>query len=195
MITKYPFPSVEAATEGNLFKSRNVLDQYKDFLAKDIRASLDLNRSELTMIYWNLTHDFNKSSAIRSGNAFLIKETYIVGARKFDRRGMVGVQHIEHVFHADSIDELVDLLHDRGFKVYAVDNIMSYDPVSLYDLDFPEKSAFVMGEENMGLDDHTIALCDGMTYIEQFGSVRSLNVACAASCVMMEYNRRYRKSR
>lgn len=171
----------------------NVLDIYKASSNEEIRACLQPRRTDLVMVYQNLTHDFNKSSAIRSGNAFLVKASYIVGRRHYDSRGSVGTKHFETVFHADTFQEVLDLLHRDGYVVYAVDNIAKYNPVNILQLDFPVKSAFVMGEEQLGLDAETISLCDGMTYIQQFGSVRSMNVACAASCIMLEYSRRYQE--
>ena len=77
-------------------------------------------------------------------------------------------------------------------RIYAVDNIMEYNPKNILDIDFPKKSAFLFGEENTGLSKEELDLCDDMVYIEMFGSVRSLNVACAATVVEYEYSRRWR---
>ena len=173
--------------------SANLIDIYKKWRDADIIAELDKNRSDLIMVYQNITHDFNKASAIRSGNAFNIKESYIVGARKMDKRGCVGSHRYVRTFHADNFDEVFEKLKNDGYKIYAVDNIASYNPQNILDCKFPKKSAFVMGEEQKGLEDSVIRKCDGMVYIEQFGSVRSMNVACAASCIMFEYSRRFRK--
>jgi tRNA G18 (ribose-2'-O)-methylase SpoU len=187
MITKYSH-----GTELPSNASSNLIDIYKSWTDAEIRADLQPRRSDLVMVYQNIGHDFNKASAIRSGNAFLNKESFIVGRRNYDKRGTCGTHHYEHVFHADNFDEVLQSLKENGYTIYAVDNIKAYNPQNIFDCDFPKKSAFVMGEEQRGLDEDTIRKCDGMVYIEQFGSVRSMNVACAASCIMMEYSRRYR---
>ena len=171
--------------------SSNVLDIYRACSDEEIRACLQPRRTDLVMVYQNLTHDFNKASAIRSGNAFLVKESYFVGGRQYDKRGTVGTHHYETIFHSDSFREVFDLLRSRGYVIYAVDNLEDYSPKNIFQIPIPQKSAFVLGEEQRGLDKETIGMCDGMVYIEQFGSVRSLNVACAASCIMMEYSRRF----
>ena len=173
--------------------SANVIDIYKKWMDADILADLSKNRSDLIMVYQNISHDFNKASAIRSGNAFNIKESYIVGSRKIDKRGTCGSHRFSTIYHADNFDEVFQALKANGYTIYAVDNISSYNPQNILDCDFPKKSALVMGEEQNGLKDSVIQMCDGMVFIEQFGSVRSMNVACAASCIMMEYSRRYRK--
>lgn len=173
--------------------SSNVLDIYRANTNAEIRACLQSRRTDLVMVYQNLTHDFNKASAIRSGNAFLVKESYLVGKRQYDKRGTVGTNHFERIYHADTFQEVFDLLKLCGYTIYAVDNIASYKPQNILNVSFPRKSAFVMGEEQKGLDEDTIKQCDGMVYIEQFGSVRSMNVACAASCIMLEYSRKFQK--
>ena len=140
LITQYSFGQNLAAA-----KSNNVIDIYKQWTAAEVRADLQKNRTDLVTITLNLTHDFNKSAAIRSNNAFLGKEVYIVGRRKYDPRGAVGCKKYERVFHADTLQEVVDKLHAEGYTIYAVDNQMEYSPVNLWDEDFPRKSAFVFG--------------------------------------------------
>ena len=80
MITQYHINSPET------LRSKNVQDIYKSWTNEEIIADLDKKRSELVMVYMNVTHDFNKAVAIRSGNAFAIKESYIVGGgKRYDR--------------------------------------------------------------------------------------------------------------
>jgi tRNA G18 (ribose-2'-O)-methylase SpoU len=69
---------------------------------------------------------------------------------------------------------------------------MEYSPVNLLDVTLPKRSAFVFGEEGLGLSSDDIHLCDGMLFIGMYGSVRSLNVAVAAGIVQYEYCRQWR---
>jgi len=173
--------------------NRNVVSKYKEWVNAEIRADLQKNRSECINIFINLSGDFNKASAIRSHNAFLGKEVYIVGRRRYDTRGTVGTYHYENVYHADDLREVVDKLHREGYIIFAVDNIEKYNPENIFDVEFPIKSAFLYGEEGDGLSKRSIQMCDRMIYIQQYGSVRSLNVASAASIIMYEYTRQYNK--
>ena len=206
-ITQYSFGKNLAAAASN-----NVRDIYKEWTAAEVRADLQENRTDLVTVLMNVTHDFNKASAIRSNNAFLGKEVYIIGRRKYNTCGDVGMRHYETVYHADTLQETVDKLHQKGYTVYAVDNqmeyhpvnlwdedfprksafVMEYHPVNLWDEDFPRKSAFVFGEEQRGLSQEEIEMCDKMIYVAMYGSVRSLNVASCATVIMAEYSRRYR---
>lgn len=172
--------------------SANVKDMYKGWLASEVRADLDERRLPMVNVFQNLTSDFNLASGIRSNNAFLGRCVYIVGRRHYDVRGTVGTRKYEHVFHADSFDDVLAVLRADGYTVYAVDNIERWQPKSIWDVRLPLRSAFVYGEERRGLPNDVIAACDGMLFVENPGSVRSMNVACAASCVMSEYSRQHR---
>ena len=185
MITSYSFGQDYNGT------NRNVADKYKHQLNDEIRADLQKNRSQCVNIFINLSGDFNKGSAIRSHNAFLGKEVYIVGRRKYDVRGTVGTFHFENVFHADNLREVIDKLHSEGYTIFAVDNIEKFNPENIMDVELPIKSAFVYGEEGDGLSEEHIQMCDRMVYIRQYGSVRSLNVASAATVIMYEYTKQY----
>lgn len=173
-------------------RKANVIEFYKDWQTKDIRADLQKNRSEIIMIFENLDYNINIGCAIRSNNAFLGKEVYICGRRKYDKRSTAGTGHYENVYHADNVKEVIDYVHSLGYTVFAVDNIMEYSPVNLMDITLPKRSAFVFGEEGPGLTHEAIDLCDRMVYINMHGSVRSLNVAVAAGIVQYEYAYQWR---
>ncbi len=173
--------------------TRNLIDYYKSWTNEEVRACLQKNRSDIVTVFENLSGDFNKASAIRASNAFLGKEVYIVGRRKYDNRGCVGTNHYENIYHADSMKEVIDYLKFLGYNIYAVDNILEKNPINLFDLKIPLKSAFIFGEENRGLTQETIEMCDDMVYIQQYGSVRSLNVSSAAAIIQFEYARQWRR--
>lgn len=172
--------------------SKNVREQFLNLEPEQVREALDAGRSDLVNVCMNLTNDFNKSSVIRSSNAFLAKETILVGKRSYDRRGTLGMHHFEILKHAETLEEVVDYLHEQDYRIYAVDNIMEFNPQPLYDVDFPMKSAFVYGEEQNGLTREQIDLCDAMVYIPTRGAARSINVAQAAAVLMSEYTRQHR---
>lgn len=186
MITKYGYSTDFCPSE-----KRNVIDKYKQWTDEEVQADLQKRRTEMVSIFLNLDHNINIASAIRANNAFLGKEVYIVGRRKWDRRGAVGSHRYEHVYHADTFEEVSLLLHSIGYTIYAIDNIAVYEPKNILYSPIQEKAAFLFGNEGEGIPEDIIKKCDKMLYIQQFGSVRSLNVSQAAACVMMEYSRRF----
>lgn len=171
--------------------AKNVVDKYRDKLVSEICADLDARRSSVIAICMNLSGDFNKASVVRAANAFLIKKVYLVGKNRFDRRGAVGTHHYEHIEH--KLDcSFFEELKAEGYTIFPVDNIHELKPLAISKQSFPEKSAFVFGEELLGLSQEIIQACNGpLIYIPQYGSVRSINVAQAAAIVMYEYTRQH----
>lgn len=185
-ITKYSYGVNVCASVDN-----NVIDKYKQWEAEEIRADLDPRRSELVSICMNYDKNINIAASIRASNAFLNKATYVCGRRRYDKRATCGTGHYEHIYHAETFDEIYDLLKPQGYTFFAIDNIEEYKPCNLYDVSFPEKSVFVFGNEGDGLEQEVIEKCDMMVKIGQRGSVRSLNVACAAAVCFAEYGRQH----
>lgn len=180
---------------------RNVTDFYKGKSDDEIRSELDQRRGEMISIMQNLSHDFNKASAVRNSNAFGMRKLIFLnpenpaipdapeGIKKWDRRGSLGTQNYEHIEHRRVTDyqAVFDQLHADGYTIYAVDNTPGYQPQSLYNVTFPAKSAFLFGEERLGLADDLIAAADTMIYIPQYGSVRSINVSVAHGIIAAFY--------
>ena len=180
---------------------RNVTDFYKGKSDDEIRADLDQRRGEMISIMQNLSHDFNKASAVRNSNAFGMRKLIFLnpenpaipdapeGIKKWDRRGSLGTQNYEHIEHRRVTDyqAVFNQLHADGYTIYAVDNTPGYQPQSLYNVTFPAKSAFLFGEERLGLADDLIAAADAMIYIPQYGSVRSINVSVAHGIIAAFY--------
>jgi len=172
--------------------SANVIDKYKNYLTEAVRLDLDTNRSALINVCVNTGSDFNLSSVIRSGNAFGVRATIISGRRQWDRRGAVGTHNYEHVRQGPDIFEIIENLMSDGYTVIPVDNTPEFNPVSIFEVDFPKKTAFLYGEEGCGLDLEVVEKCNfAPVYLPQGGSVRSLNVACAATVFMYEYARQW----
>lgn len=188
MITQYSYGMNQAASVNN-----NVIDRFKKWNAAEIRADLEPRRTDMVCIFENAGYNINIACGIRSNNAFLGREVYIVGRKRYDTRAGVGCNHYERVFHADDTQEVADKLHAEGYTIFAVDNIMECNPRNMWDVEFPEKTAFIFGNESEGITSDALGAADDMIYIQMDGSVRSLNVSCAASCVMAEYSRQHRK--
>lgn len=109
----------------------------------------------------------------------------MVGKRRFDRRGTVGTHNYEHIKHTEDWVALFEHLRDEGYKIVGVDNVPGARNIAYAPID--ERTAFVFGEEGLGLSEHMLDACDEIVYIAQGGSVRSVNVAVAAGIVMHHY--------
>lgn len=189
----------------NAIDYRNLGDDFKGMTNDDIMQALDQRRGYMITALQNLTHDFNKATAVRNHNAFSGREIVFLnpenpmdpeneeGAKKWNKTGAVGAQHYEHIKHRKITDyqALFDEWHAEGYTIYAVDNTPGYELHNVFETEFPEKSVFLFGEEQIGLADELIQAADKMIYIPQTGSVRSLNVSVAHGIIAALYTEQH----
>lgn len=139
------------------------------------------------LILDNLKVDFNIGKIIRSAEAFGANAVDVVGTIFFDPMPAKGCMKRVPWSMKKTFFESYQHYADQGYTFYAFD---SEAPVSLHEVNFPDKSAFVLGHEGFGFtfkkEDYPAIK---WVKIPQFGKVESLNVAVAASIVMYEFTR------
>jgi tRNA G18 (ribose-2'-O)-methylase SpoU len=172
---------------------RNIIDSYFGWDNLAIKEDLDSKRFDYGVLCCNVVGDYNLSCIVRSANVFLAKEVIIYGKRHWDRRGAVGTQHYTNFRfvkpvvasqESGSLEQLSSVLADYD-HVIAVDNIPGAKPLN--EFTYPKgRILLVLGEERVGIQKEMLDRSHHTVYIKQFGSVRSLNVAAAASIVMYD---------
>ncbi len=78
-------------------------------------------------------------------------------------------------------------LRKEGFKIYST--MLDETAKNIYDVDFTEKIAIVMGNEHRGVSDEAAELSDGLIYIPMHGMIQSLNVSVATAVILYEAQR------
>jgi tRNA G18 (ribose-2'-O)-methylase SpoU len=164
---------------------RNLIDHFKYWQHDAIVAALDARRHEFVIVLENFAYDFNIATAIRNANAFLAREVWIVGRRRFDRRGAMGTHRYQHVHHTTDEAALLGRLKAEGMRIVAVDNLPG--AVSMMGYRWHPKSVLVFGQEQIGVSPHALKAADELVYIPQYGSTRSINVGTASGIAMYSY--------
>lgn len=170
-------------------ETRNVIDHYHYWKHEAILADLDTKRKNYSVLCSNLYNDFNISTVIRNANAFLASKVIIYGHKQYDRRGAVGTQNYTRFQYCRTIDDLNNYIKslDMRIKIVGMDNIASAMPIDEYIWDINTHYIIAFGQEQLGLPQEVLDMCDDLLYIRQYGSVRSLNVGTASGIVMYDY--------
>ena len=87
--------------------------------------------------------------------------------------------------HFKNICDAIEEIKAEGYKVYAVEQAENSWKLGSFTTD-DEKIAVIFGNEVTGVEQSTIAICDGIIEIPQLGMKHSLNVATAAGVVLWE---------
>jgi 23S rRNA (guanosine2251-2'-O)-methyltransferase len=139
----------------------------------------------------NIRSAYNVGSVFRTADAFLLEAIYITGytctpPHKEIKKTALGAEDTVKWKHFADVSEAVASLKDRGYKVYAVEQVVNSIALQNLQLSTLEKVAFIFGNEVSGVELNTIAQCDGCVEIPQFGTKHSLNIATAAGVVLWE---------
>ena len=105
-------------------------------------------------------------------------------ARRSLRVSMGHVSKLQiHVY--DDIFYTIECLKAGGYRVFGAEVTVNSTPLT--EIEVPKKWVLLMGHEGRGLSKKVIEACDEIVEIEMIKSVRSLNVAVAASIAMYQF--------
>lgn len=163
--------------------SRNVIDEFKDLSEDQIKQKLQERSLPFSVLLQHVNGDFNIGTAIRNANNFGAKEIFYFGKKKFDKRGAMGVYNYSPVYFIEKREQLADL--KQRYYFVGLENISK--SVSIVDYKWKPNSLMIFGEENSGLTDGILELCEDIVSIPSFGSVRSLNCGTASGIAMYDF--------
>lgn len=187
-------PDWPVGLEGFLAEDRrNIIDHYKYWNNEDIVSHLDASKSNLIVMFENYANDFNLATGVRNANAFNVGAVWIVGQKKWDRRGAVGTHNYTPVHHFSDSETAIKTARGDGYRIVCVDNIKAAEPVEKYS--WSKKTLLIFGQESIGVSQTALDLSHDLVYIQQYGSVRSLNVGVASGIMMHEYSKSFTPKR
>lgn len=149
---------------------------------------VDKGETPLFLILDGVTDIRNIGGIARSAYAFGVHAIIIpdkgVGALNEDALlTSAGALEQLAVCRVNSLMKAVDELHLNGIKVYATEMTAQKN---IYECNFTEPCAFVMGGEEKGIYPALLKICDEQIKIPMPGDFESLNVSVAAGIVLYE---------
>lgn len=168
--------------------TRNVQDKYRGWETELISNDLSTGMSGFIAAFVNVDGDFNKASGVRNMNWFNGNSTVMFGKKKWDKRGAVGTHHYKNVvnYPYEEIADHVASWKAEGIRIIAAE--IDDRAINLVDYDWPENVVVFFGEENAGLSQEVLDLCDDILAIPGRGSVRSLNVSTTSGIFLYDYS-------
>jgi tRNA G18 (ribose-2'-O)-methylase SpoU len=138
----------------------------------------------------NVRSAYNVGSVFRTADAFLLEGVYLCGYTAFPphkeiRKTALGAEETVHWQHFKKVTDAIESLRQAGYQIFAVEQAEKSFPLHLFGSP-GGKIALVFGNEVTGVEQSTIALCDGCIEIPQLGMKHSLNISVAAGVVLWE---------
>jgi len=146
------------------------------------------------LILDNLRSSFNVGSIFRSAECFGISEICLCGYTPLPDSSKVqttsmGTADMVKWKHFEKTEEALEYLREKGCKIYAVETADNASLLS--EVEIKGKSAFIMGNEALGISEDILELADDIVKIELMGWKNSLNVGVTAAIVCYEVGKKF----
>jgi tRNA G18 (ribose-2'-O)-methylase SpoU len=152
----------------------------------------------ITVICENVTNAPNIGSLFRTADAFGIKELVFCGdnislGRKMTKTSRATEKSVNYRLESNTL-EAVKELKNKNYFVIALE--ITSKSEALIDYKFPKNTsiALVIGDENFGVSQAVLDLCDAVIHIDMFGQNSSMNVVQATSVTLYEITKQLKQS-
>jgi tRNA G18 (ribose-2'-O)-methylase SpoU len=145
----------------------------------------------LVVVLDNIRSCNNIGSVFRTSDALLIEKVYLCGITatppnaEIHKTALDAEKTVEWEYFEKTEDAVMEL-QNKGYKVYAIEQVEN--SISLPDY-FPaagEKVAVIFGNEVKGVQQKVVNICNGCIEIPQFGTKHSFNVSVSAGIVLWD---------
>jgi len=156
-----------------------------------IESVIRKRQFNLTVVLENIHDPHNVSAIYRTCDAVGVAQINLLyTVESFPRLSKTSsssaVKWIETEKYTDT-EVCFNTLKKNGFKIYAT--LLNKSAKNIYDVDWKEKCAIVLGNEHRGVSEKAAEFADELIYIPMHGMVQSLNVSVAAAVVLYEAQR------
>jgi tRNA G18 (ribose-2'-O)-methylase SpoU len=147
---------------------------------------------ELIVVCAPMRSNVNLSRIIRAAGCFGLSRIICCGAAKvIGRIARDGAERVTLEVHR-TLPPVLDQLRREGYCLVGLEQTTGSK--SLYDFQFPRRTALVVGNERTGLTPDELKKLDHIVEIPVYGLPHSHNAATAASIALYEYCRQHRNS-
>ncbi len=158
---------------------------------------LETPKLPVTVILDNIRSCHNTGSVFRTADALLIEKIWLCGItatppdKEIHKTALDAEKTVAWEYAANSSD-VVDRLHARGYRVYAVEQVENSISLPCFLPAVGEKIALVFGNEVKGVQQEVVSKCDGAIEIPQYGTKHSFNVSVSAGIVLWDITQKLR---
>lgn len=163
-----------------------------------IAAVLRRRQPTLTVVLEDVHDPWNASAVLRSCDAVGVMEVHLVYVndppprKAFDRKTSGSAAKWITLREHESIARCYEDLRTRDFRILVA--ALRADSHDLYDLDFLQPTALVLGNEMRGVSKAAGEMADGAYLIPMHGMVESLNISVACAVSLYEALRQRREA-
>jgi len=161
---------------------------------------------QVIVIAHNIRSTHNIGAILRTADGFGVQKVFCTGYTPYPEQTIdsrlphirqkitaqihktaLGAEKSVNCEHSENIIEVINQLKNDGFKIIALEQ--NSKSILLPNLEPPQKSVLLLGEEVHGITNDLIELCDIITEIPMQGKKESFNVSVASGIALYEMTR------
>ena len=153
-----------------------------------ITRVLQNRQLDLTVVCENIHDPHNVSAILRTCDAAGVWGVHLLYTHEsfpeLGKKSSASAKKWIAIERHRSYTDLQQTLRARGFHIYATH--LGRKAISIYEVDWTQPSAIIVGNEHRGVSEEAIAIADANVFIPQFGMIESLNVSVATAVILYE---------
>ncbi len=157
-----------------------------------VERVLKKKQPDLTLVFEEVKNPHNIYAITRTCDSMGILDIHAVykngssmpSPQKSGKRSSSSGNKWININSHSNIDSCMEKLKKDGFLICCTD--LRKDSINIYDFDFTQKIALVVGNERYGVSDEMSKQADHNLFIPQVGMIRSLNVSVATAVILYE---------
>ncbi|MBR9914612.1 MAG: TrmH family RNA methyltransferase [Algicola sp.] len=158
------------------------LDHYSNFFKKRLFP--------ITVVCDNVTNAPNIGGLFRTCDAFGIEKLIFCGSeismgRKMAKTSRATEKSVNYSIASNSLD-VVTQLKNEGYFLIALEITSESNSLATFKFIKDTPIALIIGDENFGISETTMAQCDATVHIDMYGQNSSMNVVQATSVTLYE---------
>lgn len=157
----------------------------------ELISKLDNKDNAIILILDSIQDAGNMGAILRSADAFAVDAIIFKKNNQIDPFSETIIKTSTNAIsyltlcEVTNLNDAIQKLKQHNFWFYAT--CLKNDSVPYYSQKFPNKTAFIIGNENNGISSLVIKNSDVKIYIPQYGHVQSLNVSVATGIILSFY--------
>ncbi len=149
----------------------------------------EAEKNRIVVVLDNIRSMHNVGSVFRTADAFLLQAICLCGYtpqpphRDINKTALGATETVDWLYYDTILAAIIDL-QQRGYKIYAVEQVEGSISLEKFTTNQTDKIAVVFGNEVEGVTAEILPFCNGCIEIPQFGTKHSLNISVAAGIVL-----------
>ena len=149
----------------------------------------------ITLVCDNVSNAPNIGALFRIADAFGVEKLILTGeqihlGRKMKKTSRATENAIPHEIH-ENILPVVQLFKNNDHQIIALEITNNSIAINQYQLDTSRPIVLIVGDENFGISETVLDLCDTIIHIKMFGQNSSMNVVQATNIALYEFTKQF----